>query len=206
MRSAYQHKAAYSSQILITFFLSLVLSACNPEKGPSFQTRDITGANYGRDFRLRDPDQHERTLADFRGKIVMVFFGFTQCPDICPTTLLRAAEIYRLLGADAEHLQVILISLDPERDTPEILHAYTSAFNPSFIGLSTDPENTQQVAKEFRVFYRKVPAGDTYTLDHSAESYIFDQQGTLRLAVSYKNTAEAIAADIRTLLYSRPAP
>ena len=195
--------AAFSPLLKLSciMLIGLVLSACS-DNGPSFHTRDITGANYGHDFRLKDSNQQERTLADFHGKAVMVFFGFTQCPDICPTALLRAAEVHTLLGKDAEHLQVIFISLDPERDHPEVLKAYTAAFNPSFIGLSSDPETTQEVAKAFRVFYRKVPTGDSYTLDHSAESYIFDPQGKLRLAVSYKSTAEDIAADIRTLLHA----
>jgi len=183
----------------VALLASLALYACE-SSSPRFQNIDVTGANYGRDFRLLDPDGNIRTLADFRGKVVMMFFGFTQCPDICPTALARAAEVRRLLGADAGRLQVIFVSVDPERDLPELLRDYTAAFDPAFLGLYASLAETRAVADDFRVFYRKVPTGGSYTMDHTATSYVFDPRGQLRLAVSYQSPAESVAADVRTLL------
>ena len=130
----------------------------------------------------------------------MMFFGFTQCPDICPTALSRAPEVKRLLGAVANKVQVIFVSVDPERDLPAVLREYTAAFDPEFLGLYTSVEDTRKVADEFRVFYRKVPTGGSYSMDHTATSYVFDPAGQLRLAVAYQSTAESIAADVRTLI------
>lgn len=172
------------------------------QEAKSFAALDVTGANYGQDFRLADPDGRLRSLADFRGRAVLLFFGFTQCPDVCPTALARAAEVRRLLGDDAGRLQVIFVTLDPERDSADMLRAYTAAFDPAFLGLRTDPEGTRQVAEAFKVFYRKVPTGGSYTLDHSALSYVFDADGRLRLAVPHDLPAEKLAADLRILLGS----
>lgn len=172
------------------------------QEAKSFAALDVTGANYGRDFRLADPDGRWRSLADFRGRAVLLFFGFTQCPDVCPTALARAAEVRRLLGDDAGRLQVIFVTLDPERDSPDMLRAYTAAFDPGFLGLRTDPDGTRQVAEDFKVFYRKVPTGGSYTLDHSALSYVFDTGGRLRLAVPHDLPADKVAADLRVLLAS----
>tara|TARA_R110001583_G_scaffold24563_2_gene89780 strand:- start:32930 stop:33574 length:645 start_codon:yes stop_codon:yes gene_type:complete len=192
--------------LLMGLSIAMALSACNRET-VSFRNTDITGANFGHDFSLLDPDGATRSLADFRGKVVMMFFGFTQCPDICPTALSRAAQVRQLLGDDADRLQVIFVSVDPERDLPGVLKAYTAAFDPDFLGLYTSLEETRKVADEFRVFYRKVPTGGSYSMDHTATSYVFDPAGRLRLAVSYQSTAESVAADVQTLIQtasSRP--
>ena len=181
--------------------LSLFLSACGPQS-PAFHSTDVSGADFGRDFNLRDPDGKTRTLADFRGKLVMIFFGFTQCPAVCPTALLNAAEVKRALGADGDKVQVLFITLDPERDTPALPRQYATAFDPGFIGLSADLEGTQRVAQEFRVFYQKVKTGGSYTIDHSALTYVYDTQGKLRLAVRHDQPMEETAADLRALLHS----
>ncbi|MDR1463190.1 MAG: SCO family protein [Azoarcus sp.] len=190
-------KRALLRALLVLGSLSLAV-ACSD--GSRFHSTDIGGASYGRDFELLDPDGKTRRLADFRGKAVMVFFGFIQCPDVCPTTLGRAAEMRRLLGADGERLQIIFITLDPERDSPEILRAYTAAFDADILGLYSTPEKTAETAKDFRIYYRKVPTGSSYTIDHSAISYLYDPEGRLRLAVSHKSPAEAVAADVAALL------
>jgi len=178
------------------------LAACDRHKAASFHGIDITGADYGRDFRLRDPDGRERSLADFRGKAVLMFFGFTQCPDVCPTALLRAAEVRKLLGSDGERLQVLFVTVDPERDTPPVLQAYTQTFDPSFIGLYGDAQRLADTAKEFKVYYKKVPTGSSYTMDHSALSYVFDPAGRLRLALRHNQTAQDYADDLRLILGS----
>ncbi len=178
------------------------LAACDRNKAASFHGIDITGAEYGRDFHLTDADGRERTLADFRGKAVLMFFGFTQCPDVCPTALLRAAEVKQLLGSDGERLQVLFVTVDPERDTPEVLKAYTQAFDPSFIGLYGDAQRLAETAKEFKVYYKKVPTGSSYTMDHSALSYVFDPAGRLRLALRHNQTAQDYAEDLRLVLGS----
>lgn len=185
---------------------SLALAGCDGKVIPaSFNGVDITGANYAQDFRLTDPDGHERTLADYKGKAVMIFFGFTQCPDVCPTALVRAAEIKRMLGADGERLQVIFVTVDPERDTPVVLKAYTQAFDPSFIGLYGDLRKTSETAKDFKVFYKKVPTGSSYTMDHSAFSYVFDPKGKIRLVLRHEQSAQECAQDIRQVLGSASA-
>lgn len=131
----------------------------------------------------------------------MMFFGFTQCPDVCPTALVRAATVKQLLGADGDRLQVIFVTVDPERDTPEILKAYTAAFDPSFLGLYGDLKHTEETAKDFKVFYKKVPTGSSYTMDHSALSYVYDPDGKLRLVLRHTQSAEEYAADLRQLLH-----
>ncbi|MDR2032837.1 MAG: SCO family protein [Azoarcus sp.] len=173
--------------------------------GPRFHNTDIGGANYGSDFALFDPDGKTRRLADFRGKAVMLFFGFIQCPDVCPSTLLRASEVRRLLGADGERLQIIFVTLDPERDAPEILREYTAAFGADVLGLYATPEKTRALADDFRIYYRKVPTGGSYTIDHSAISYLYDPEGRLRLAVGHQSPAATIAADVVLLLHAAPA-
>lgn len=182
---------------------ALSLAGCDrPVTAPArYNGIDITGAEYGKDFRLKDASGRERTLADFKGKAVMLFFGFTQCPDVCPTALARAAEVKRLLGADGDRLQVIFVTLDPERDTPAVLGEYTRAFDPSFIGLWTDAQHTAETAKAFKVYYKKVPTGSSYTMDHSAFSYVFDPAGRLRLVLRHDQTAQDYAADLRQILH-----
>jgi protein SCO1/2 len=181
------------------------MAGCGGGDGPRFHNVDISGAGYGRDFELLDPDGNTRRLADFRGKVVLVFFGFIQCPDVCPTALQRAAAVRRLLGADGERFQIIFITLDPERDTPKILREYTALFAADVLGLYGAPEKTDETAKAFRIHSRKVPVGGGYTIDHSATSYIYDPEGHLRLAVTYQSPARSIAADIELLLHPSSA-
>ena len=182
------------------------LTGCDRGAGPGaalqFKGVDITGAEYGRKLDLPDAEGRPRTLADFKGKVTVVFFGYTQCPDVCPTTMLELAQVKKALGADGERLQGIFVTVDPERDTPELLKAYMASFDPSFVALRGTLEQTQATAKEFKVFYGKVP-GKTegrYTMDHTAGSYIFDAQGRLRLFVRYGGGTEALTADLKTLL------
>ena len=182
--------------------LLLGLAGCERPTKQIFNGIDISGADYGRELRLPDIDGRERTLADFKGKAVMVFFGFTQCPDVCPTALARAVDVKRLLGADGERLQVVFVTVDPERDTPEVLKAYLAAFDPGFIALRGNPERLAATARDLKIFYQKVPTGDSYSMDHSAISYVFDAQGRLRLALSHNQSARAYADDVRKILQS----
>ncbi len=188
-------------------FLSLsgaaaLLAGCGVETKPPFKAVDITGADYARDFRLTDTEGKPRSVGDFQGKAVVVFFGYTQCPDACPTTLAEIAEAKKLLGADGAKVQPVLISLDPERDKPEVLKAYVQNFGPDFIALRGTPEETAAVAKDFKVFYRKVPGSTpgSYTMDHSAASYVYDPKGRLRLYVRYGAGAQALADDLKLIL------
>jgi protein SCO1 len=185
------------------FFAALcltTLAACADK--PSFRNTDITGAEFAREFALTDHDGKARTLADFKDKAVVVFFGFTQCPDVCPTTLAEMTEVLKLLGADSKRVQVLFVTIDPERDTPELLRKYVPAFHPSFLGLTGSNEAIAKVAKEFKVFYQK-SAGKTpgsYTMDHTANSYVFDPQGRVRLVVKHGLGAEPLVQDLKQLL------
>jgi len=165
-----------------------------------FKGLDITGAPYGKDFNLTDHNGQERTLADFKGQVVMLYFGFVQCPDVCPTALSRAVETKRLLGADGERLQVLFVTVDPERDAAPVLKAYMAAFDPSFLALSGDLQRTRDTANSFKAYYKKVPTGSSYTMDHSALSYLFDPSGVLRVAMRHEQTAQDYAHDIALLL------
>ncbi|WP_409277162.1 SCO family protein [Pseudomonas defluvii] len=177
------------------------LVGCDSSGSLSFKHgKDMSNQILGRSFKLKDPQGNERTLSSFRGSMPMVFFGFTQCPAICPTTLARAVQIKKLMGKDADFLQVIFITLDPERDTPEVLDAYVKAFDPSFVALSGTLEETAQTAKEFGVFYEKIPSGETYTLSHTATSYVYDSRGVLRLGLSHSLTAKECAEDLLTVM------
>lgn len=187
-------------RLLTGLAAATVLSACGGRKPLSLHGIDLSGRDFGQDFRLLDPDGRERTLTDFRGKLVLLFFGFTLCPDVCPTALTRAVQIRKLLGRDAERLQVLFVTLDPERDTPPVLRAYTQAFDPSFLGLTASPERIAQTAKAFRVIYAKVPTGSTYTIDHSALSYVYDTSGELRLALRHEQSAPDCVHDLRQIL------
>lgn len=180
----------------------MLLAGCARTEPPAFQNTDITGADFGRDFALSDPGGQVRRLADYRGKVVAIFFGYTQCPDVCPTTLVGMTEVMKLLGEAASRVQVVFVTLDPERDTPELLAAYVRQFNPSFVALRGDAGATAATAMEFKVFYQKQPGSTpkTYSLDHSANSYLYDPQGKLRLHVRYGEEPAKIAADIRLLL------
>ncbi len=182
--------------------LPLVLTACGPSGKPQFKAVDITGANYAHDFALPDADGRQRSMADFKGKLVVVFFGFTQCPDVCPTTLVELAGVRKALGADGQKVQGVFITVDPERDTPQVLKAYTDNFGADFVALRGSADQTRAVAKAFKVFYAKVPGKteDSYTMDHTAGSYIFDTQGRIRLFSRYGSGAEALKHDLQLLL------
>ena len=179
----------------------LFLAACTPG-GPKFQSSDISGSAFGRDFALTDHNGKARTLADYRGKAVVMFFGYTQCPDFCPTTMSELAEAMKALGPDADRVQVLFVTVDPERDTKEILAQYVPAFDPRFVGLYGDAAATERTAKEFKVIYQKQPGAvpGTYSVDHSAGAYIFDPKGRLRLYVSYGQGHDVFAHDLRELL------
>lgn len=177
---------------------ALWLAACEAPQG--FKGIDITGADYARDFSLADVHGQTRRLADFRGRVVMLYFGFVQCPDVCPTALARAAAVMEALGPQAQDLQVIFVTVDPERDTPELLREYMAAFHPSFLALSGSLADIQQTATAFRAYYKKVPTGSGYTMDHSSLSYLFDRQGQVRIALRHEQSVEDYAADIRLLL------
>ena len=180
---------------------ALLLAACNSSK-LSFSSVDVTGADYAKGFELSDHHGQVRHLSDFAGKVVVVFFGYTQCPDVCPATMIELAQVKKLLGADGERLQALFVTLDPERDTPELLKAYMVNFDPMFLALRPTLEQLPVLAKDFKIYYKKVAgkSADTYTMDHSAGSYIFDTKGQLRLFTRYGSGAPALAADIAQLL------
>ena len=182
---------------------ALLLVACEAG-GPKFKSTDITGVDYGKQLSLTDPNGTPRSLQDFRGKVVVLFFGYTHCPDVCPTTLAEMAQVMKKLGAEADRVQVLFVTVDPERDTPVVLSRYVPAFDPRFLGLYGDADATRRAAKEFKVFYeaKKGEAPGEYTVDHSAGSYVLDTTGRLRLFVGYGRVgADDLAADIRTLLH-----
>jgi protein SCO1/2 len=167
-----------------------------------FQSTDITGADFGRSLALPDQNGKLRTLDDFKGKVTVLFFGYTQCPDVCPTTMAELAEVKKSLGPDGDRLRGVFVTIDPERDTPEVLKGYMANFDPSFIALRGNPEQTAAAAKEFKVFYAKVPGKTpgSYTMDHTAASYVLDRNAKLRLFVRYGSGAPALAADLKALL------
>ena len=178
-----------------------LLAACG-EKKPQFSAVDLTGADYAKDFQLPDVDGKPRSLADFRGKAVVVFFGYTQCPDVCPTTLAEIAQAKKLLGADGAKVQGVFITVDPERDTPELLKAYVANFGTDFVALRGTPEQTAAVAKDFKVYFKKVEGKTpgSYTMDHSAASFVYDPKGRLRLYTRYGGGAKPLAEDLKVLL------
>ena len=163
---------------------------------------DVTGAEYARDLPLTDQHGKARHLSDFAGKVVVVFFGFTQCPDVCPTSMQELAEVKKMLGADGDRLQGIFVTVDPERDTPEVLAAYMANFDPSFLALRGSPEQLAAVAKDFKIYYKKVEGKTptSYSMDHSAGSYVYDTAGRLRLYHRYGSGAQALASDVKVLL------
>ena len=189
--------------IVVAALVALVLTGCSPG-GPRFQASDVTGAAFGRDFKLTDNNGKPRTLADFRGKVVVMFFGYTQCPDVCPTTLSDLAAALEKLGADATSVQVLFVTIDPERDTPALLSSYVPAFNPTFLGLYGDAAETAATAREFKILYQKQPGATpgSYSMDHSAGTFIFDPQGRLRLFVTHGVGPDLFAHDIRELLHT----
>ncbi len=173
---------------------------------PSFKAVDITGAEYARELSLPDADGKMRTLADFKGKVTLVFFGYTQCPDVCPTTLAELAAVKRDLGKDGDRVQGVFVSVDPQRDTAEILKAYMASFDPGFVALRGTPEQIQATARDFKVFYAQVPGKTegSYTVDHTAGTYVFDASGKVRLFVRYGSGAEALRHDLKLLLDEDP--
>lgn len=176
--------------------------ACTPSK-PTFHSLDITGVDYAKNFALTDFNGQPRSLQDFKGKTVAVFFGFTHCPDVCPTTMAEWAQVRQQLGADGERLQVLFISVDPERDTPEVLKAYMQSFDPSFLALYADsPEALAALAKGFKVYYKRVDGATpgSYSMDHTASSFVYDPQGRLRLYVRYGSPTQDVTEDIRQLI------
>ena len=191
-------------RLLILLACLMALAGCDRIQTPktAFFNTDITGLDYAKDFSLADQNGQQRTLADFKGKVVFIFFGYTHCPDVCPTTLSEMAGIKKALGPDAERLQVLFITLDPERDTPDLLSSFVPAFDPSFIGLTSDQATIDKVAKDFKVFAQKVPGkdGKSYTIDHTAGSYVFDQQGRIRLFVRQGQPGDALLKDLKQLL------
>lgn len=188
----------------IVLMLAVVCAGCGPAaNGPAFELTDITGADFGREIHLTDHNGTPRTLADFKGKVVAVFFGYTHCPDVCPVTMGELAVVARELGKDADRLQVLFITVDPERDTPADLSKYVPAFNPAFLGLYGDADATARTAKEFKVFFQKQQmSGGGYSVDHSAGTYIYDPAGRLRLFATYGQGAAKMLHDIRLLLQS----
>lgn len=189
-------------KILHAFIISLGLLLTGCDQPPTFKSTDLSGAEWGKDFNLTDHNGQARRLADFKGKVVILFFGYTQCPDVCPTTLSSMREVLNQLGPDASKVQVLFATLDPARDTAELLAQYVPQFHPSFIGLRGDDATMAALAKDFKVFYSKQPGANasTYTIDHSTGSYAFDPQGRLRLMLRHGEAPANIAADVKLLL------
>jgi protein SCO1/2 len=180
--------------------IAALMVACNAAS-PRFKNADITGVDYGKDFALVDQQGKPRHLSDFKGRAVVMFFGYTHCPDVCPTTLLELKQVMQQLGPEASRVQVLFVTLDPERDSPEVLGKYVPSFDPGFIGLSGKPDEVAAVAKDFKVFAEKVPGKTpgSYTIDHTAGIYVFDPQGRLRL-FARPGKPEDLRADLQTLL------
>ena len=190
---------------VLAMTLAVLDAGCDrlASKPPAFNNTDITGLDYAKGFTLTDHTGQPRTLQDYRGKVVLMFFGYTQCPDVCPTTMAKMAAVMKDLGPASKNVQVLFVTLDPARDTQELLNAYVPAFHPSFVGLYGDKEAIARTAKEFKVYYSMRPSGDdpkNYTVDHMTGSYVFDREGRVRLLVSHDSEPGAIAADLRQLL------
>ena len=192
-------------RFLLTLLTVCALAACAPET-PKFNAIDITGADYAKGLTLTDHNGQSRSLSDFKGKVVVLFFGYTQCPDVCPTTMTELVEVKRLLGAEGDKLQAVFVTVDPARDTPELLKAYMTNFDPTFVAFVPTADELPDVAKRFKIYYKK-QEGKTptsYTMDHSAGSYVYDLQGNLRLYSRYGVGAQVLAQDIQTLLKTTP--
>ena len=195
----------FTRRFLCSSLAVLALAACSPEK-PKFNGIDITGADYAEGFTLTDHNGQSRSLSDFKGKVVVLFFGYTQCPDVCPTSMTELAEVKRLLGADGDKLQGAFVTVDPARDTTELLKAYMGNFDPTFVAFVPTADELTDVAKRFKIYYKKQagPTPTSYTMDHSAGSYVFDTQGHVRLYSRYGSGAQVLAQDIQTLLKTTP--
>ena len=189
-------------QFLLLCLALPFLAACGETGKPAFHGTDITGATFGKDFHLADSTGKQRSLADFRGKAVTLFFGYTQCPDVCPTNLTTMAQVMKSLGPEADRVQVLFVTVDPERDTPQLLGQYVPAFDKRFLGLYADAAATAETAREFKVFYQKQKgsAPGSYTVDHTAGTYVYDPRGRLRLLEKHGETVENLTADLRMLL------
>ena len=193
----------FSSLTLVVWLAALVLlSSCNSKIEPEFLSTDITNASFGRDFKLSDHNGDIRSLADFKDKVVVLFFGYTNCPDICPGIMAKLAGTLKKLGNDSNHVQVLFVSIDPKHDTPALLKQYVSTFNPTFIGLSGDLQTTKNIAKEFKIAFQKQTGTtqDSYIMEHSTGVYIFDPKGKLRLYASSGTNMDIISHDILELL------
>ena len=200
--------ARLSRRLILSAALLPLLAACSrdgdkPAKA-AFKAVDITGADYAKELDLPDADGQRRKLADFKGKVTVVFFGYTQCPDVCPTTLVELAQVRTSLGAAGERVQGVFVTVDPERDTPEVLKAYVGNFGADFVALRGTDEETKAAAKNFKVYFNKVPGktDTSYTMDHTAGSYVFDATGKVRLFTRYGTGAEALTHDLKLLLAS----
>ena len=195
-------------RVLVGSLSLLTLAGCDRfslgSKAPTFNSTDITGAEFARRLELPDVDGQPRTLADWKGKVTVVFFGYTQCPDVCPTTMAELAQVKKSLGADGDKLQGLFVTIDPERDTPQVLQSYLASFDPSFIALRGTTEQTQAAAKEFKIFYAKVPGKveGSYTMDHTAGAFVIDRDGNPRLFERYGAGAQALLSDVKALLAS----
>ena len=197
--------AAPTRRLILTAAAVALLAACDRSatgSKPAFHAIDITGADFAKELNLRDADGRMRSLADFKGKVTVIFFGFTQCPDVCPTTLAELAQARKLLGADGERVQGVFVSVDPARDTPELLKAYVGSFGSDFVALRGSDEETKAAAKQFKIFYSKVPGKTetSYTIDHTAGSYVFDGQGRVRLFTRYGSGTQNLVDDLKILL------
>ena len=195
----------HTRRYFLSALAALALAACSPDK-PKFNAIDITGADYAKGFTLTDHNGQSRSLSDFKGKVVVLFFGYTQCPDVCPTSMVELAEVKRLMGADGDKLQGVFVTVDPARDTAELLKAYMANFDPTFVAFIPTSEQLAVVAKDYKIYYKKVDGKTptSYTMDHSAGSYVYDTQGNLRLYSRYGVGAQVLAQDIQTLLKSTP--
>ena len=197
-------RRVWSLSVLATAIGVMALSGCSPE-AISFKSTDVTGADFAKNLRLKDHFGKVRTMTDFKGKVVVIFFGFTQCPDVCPTSMTTMAEVKRLLGAKGDLLQVVFITLDPDRDTQQVLQGYMQNFDPTFLALRPEPDELKAVADGFKIYFKKVEGRTqtSYSMDHSAGKYVFDTMGRVRLFSQYGAEASVIAEDIQTLLKSR---
>ncbi len=196
------------AKTLFLFFFTALLTACTPEK-PQFKSIDLTGADYAKDFAqsngVVDQNGKVRSIRDFAGSLVVVFFGFTQCPDVCPASMTELAGIKKSLGEDGDKLQAVFVSVDPDRDTPEILKAYMANFDPAFLALRPTLAQLPAIAKDFKIYYKKVEGKTptSYSMDHSAGYYIYDTQGRLRLYSRYGSDAAGLTNDLRQLLQGK---
>ena len=195
------------SVLLVSAIGVVALTGCDKlglgkPPAPQFKGADITGVDYAKTLALPDANGQPRTLGDFKGKVTVIFFGYTQCPDVCPTTMTELAQVKKALGADGDKLQAVFITIDPERDTPEILKSYMASFDPSFVALRGTPEQTKATAKEFKIYFEKVPGKTegSYTMDHSAGAFVLDAKGNVRLFERYGAGAEALTADVKALI------